>query len=96
MKIQALSNCNVNYNYAQNQKFKNARQLPESAVQPSFQGKFGMITGILTGGAAAVALAAFVAPVLITAGALLGAVGGMAGDKLEDTVNENNENKGAH
>jgi outer membrane lipoprotein SlyB len=60
---------------------------------PTFQGKAGAIGGILVGGAVAVALSFTVAPVLVCAGPLLGAIAGTAGDKLEDEISKSDNNK---
>ena len=59
----------------------------------NFNGKFGSYAGIILGGAAAIAAAVTVAPVLICGAAAAGIAGGIAGDKLEDKINDTNEDK---
>ena len=69
---------------------------PPVTNQVSCKGTLGTYLGIFAGGAAAVGLAVTVAPVLICSGALLGAVGAMKGDEIEENIKENykkNKNK---
>lgn len=60
----------------------------ENMSNVNFNGYCGKISGILAGGATAIGLAIVAAPVLVCAGPVLAAAGMLAGDKLEDDINE--------
>lgn len=63
--------------------------------KPAFNGQAGRILGIIVGGAAAVAAAIAVAPVLICAGPIAGTAGMIAGDKIQEKAKGNsNDNAG--
>jgi uncharacterized protein (UPF0371 family) len=66
---------------------KTITQEPNDTV--SFKGKAGFYTGVILGGGAIAALAfVFMAPVIASGAALVGALSGVAGDSIEEGIKD--------